>query len=199
MSKLAIDIDGCLANWNHAFAKLIIKVAGENKLPPNYEKDPTFPNCWQWPQYYGNTDEQVAEAWEIINNSTTFWEDLDPMPGTRGVLKCLSDLTMKGHEVYFLTFRTGHLVKKQTERWLDYQGMVYPTVIVASSKGPIVRTIGIDAMIDDHLPTANAVVRWNQVKRMYLMSASYNKVGREPNLIVVKCVREMLEMENLWE
>jgi hypothetical protein len=198
--RIVCDLDGVLCEWGFAFAKLLCKVTGENKLPPNYENDPTFPNQWEWPQGYGYTNEQVLDTWKVVNSSQTFWEDLEPLPGTRGVLHCLSDITKHGgHEVYFLTFRTGTMCKRQTERWLEYNGMEFPTVIVCSAKGGIMKALEIDAAIDDHLPTANAIAKYSMAKRMYLKEASYNREGREPNLLVVKCVREMLELEGVWE
>jgi hypothetical protein len=199
VSRYAFDLDGVLVQWNSTFAKLLIKQTKEDRLPIDYVNDPAFPKEWSWPEAVGYSELQIAEAWETVNNSNCFWEDLDPLPGAARVLTRLADLAKDGHEIYFLTYRTGKTCKLQTERWLDYHGMIYPTVIVCQGKGMILKSLKIDVAIDDHLPTANEVARHGMVGRMYLKSAPYNLEGREKNLIIVNSVKEMLEKEGLYD
>lgn len=146
--KFAIDIDGVLADFNTGFAKIL------NWIEPRQVDiyAPDFPNCWNWPQAYGWSEDALARAWTEAKNCGYFWKMLQPYSTFYQDIQSIDKLRNEGHEIYFITSRVGRTAKLETEQWLGERGMGMPTVIVtshATEKGEICRTLNIDWMIDD--------------------------------------------------
>lgn len=148
MSTYAIDVDGCLANFNIPFARLMEQVSyGRVTVAPGP------PIKWGWVDDYPK--DVVSAAWEHVKANGVFWRNLPALPGARWTLERLNDLADGGHDVYFVTSRPGHLAKIQTEEWLQEHGAVCPTVLISHDKGHVVRglhaTVFVDDKPDNHL------------------------------------------------
>ena len=114
---IACDIDGVLADFNKGFAKLFpnLRVPLESK---------TFPQVWDWPQALGASPDETLAAWEHIQKSHSFWEDLDPMDGALEAIALLAEASLEAkHEIYFVTNRFGMTCQQQTVDWLSLHGM----------------------------------------------------------------------------
>jgi uncharacterized HAD superfamily protein len=203
--RLGIDLDGVLCNFNDSYAAAITKYTGIT-FPKN---SATWPTEWYWERAAGVTKEQESEIWkkDILWEGSEFWYDLDALPEAIKTCGQLNLLAKSGHEVLFLTNRAGHAAKYQTERWLYFHGVDYPTVILIADKAPLIRLLGIDFFIDDK-PETIADVAWQAAEspkdfcvggHIYLKNTAYNKEGRRSDVHVVESVAEALRMENLWQ
>ena len=172
---IACDIDGCLADFNRGYGALF----------PDHEfpfHDPNFPAMWHWPQHYGISNSVVHAAWRKIKSSTTFWENLKPTLGATDGLSILNAARSDGHEIYFLTTRSGRDCKGQTWRWLKQYGFSDPSILVSAStpqaKGYVCLGLGVDVIIDDRSLNLNNTY---DPTRRYIVDAAYNRAPRAPS------------------
>lgn len=200
---IAIDIDGCLADFNTAYGNAVVKVTGVDLFPKGWQDSPTFPTTWNWDLDAGYTAEQSKMVWEkAILSNNKFWASLDPLPGAEETLANLNRLRRKGHDIYFLTHRMGKNAKFQTEQWLEECGMPNATVILTGQKVPVLLSINAEFFVDDKLATMNEVYRAYTDLRRYgtlrLIDAPYNQLRRERGLKSSPSVRAALEEAGLW-
>ena len=180
MHKVVLDIDGCLANFNHGYGDLLIKLEGD-KLPEDWKTNPEWPPVWFWDRDAGYSKETEEKAWDTITSDPKFWQTLEPLEGAREVLMNLNGQVKAGKiEVYFITHRPGVKAKLQTENWLYDHGIDFPTVLIASNKVPFLQAIKANFFEDDKAETVQDVSRasrsdeWPDFK-LYLKMAPYNK------------------------
>lgn len=198
--RLGVDIDGVLANFNLAYAKLLTNQTGIT-FPTT---SPDWPAVWNYDRAAGITPEQEKTAWKTIMEDDTFWLNLKPYPEAQVVTTQLNHLTKLGHECFFLTNRMGNRAKVQTERFLYGIGSDYPCVILVADKTPLIRLLGLNFFIDDKLDTVNEVARVAEEEKLpvhghtYLLAAPYNRQGRREDLKVVDSVIDALKQEDLW-
>lgn len=203
--KLGIDIDGCLANFTTSYCLALIHLAGKDLFPKGWSTDPDFPKCWDFDLYYGYSPQMISRLWKNIMKSSTFWEELYHVQGVPVTVERLNKIAKKGEEVFFLTNRPGYLAKYQTEKWLKFYGMDFPTVIVGDNKPMVIKELGINVFIDDKQSTVDNVMDLMEKldpstlkTRVYLKDAPYNR-DRNRAYRVVGSVKEMLEREGLWK
>ena len=187
---IALDIDGCLANFNNSYAKRLVKVTGENRFPTPLE----IP-CWDWDKHYGYTNEEIAATWDSIIADRLFWQKLDTLvePDVFTRINVIS----KTNPVYFITNRVGLNCKQQTEKWLYEQGINYPTVLIAANKRPIIESLKIEFFVDDRLETMNELVGLKR-PHFYLAETTYNQTGRLSGVAVASDVKDALTKAGLW-
>lgn len=151
--RLALDVDGILANWNRGFRHLLD--AGRTKT----WDDDWHPELWDWPTSLGYSVKDCVDASDCLKADPNYFAFLPAYPGTRSFLEWLwkrvaeSNWSQGGsHEVYFLTDRTGLRAKDQTERWLSNHGFSgkHPTVLLTTrGKGRILADLQITHFLDD--------------------------------------------------
>lgn len=207
--RIGFDIDGVLANFIPAYQDLCIEVAGENRFLLGDNRNPP---CWNWPQFRGYTEEEVAEVWKRIIASPSFWNGLEPLEGARTLAMVYEDLCRR-HDLYFITARPGARAKAQTEDWLGYYiaGMIGydPTVLISSAKGLCCKALKLDAYIDDNLDNVNDVSDVTAPRnetgqrigapttRVYLLDMNYNQGVLYDGITRVRSVGQMLDYELL--
>ena len=190
--RLGFDVDGVLADFNSAYRRLCIEMSGRDLFPP--EDDPTYPAVWGYPEYYGYTDEEVAQVWKRIEADPDFWFNLNPLPGMAQV----ANLYWRGHDLYFISQRVGETAKRQTEQWLIAYSVSVPTVLITGRKGSIVRDLRLDAYIDDRLSNVQNVARMAWDTRVFLLDAPYNRVKPSQRRYTrVSSVADMLAQVNV--
>lgn len=145
--KIGFDIDGVLADFNAAFIDRIVQVTGVDLFPARPFDIP----CWNYPEHYGYTADQMTYVWHSIKTDRGFWYSLHPYPGVNEALRVLRLARSHGHDIYFVTARPGHHAKLQTEHWLIDNGMTNPTVLISPHKMRCARAVELDAYIDDHV------------------------------------------------
>lgn len=201
--RLGIDIDGCLASFSSAFARELTAHTGI-KFPVN---EPGFPATWNWDLDAGVSIEQSRWVWKnkISQKGSSFWFDLEPLPGARATIVQLDFLVKSGRaDVYFLTHRMGDSAKHQTEKWLYEQGMCYPTVLLSGNKVPLINGLDVQAFVDDKPETILDVAQYSLGRplygHVYKLRMPYNQSVKESEAVVgVESVREMLTREGLWK
>jgi hypothetical protein len=178
---IGIDCDGVLANFNEGFRQRLIDVSGRELVPPGY-----MPNVWDWPQAVGYTQDETNRAWDSVKADPTFWQDLKPLDGAPEFLDWLWRAVSSanwtkgaGHEVYFMTTRLGHNVKRQTENWLlkhGFGGDERTVLICRTSKAYAAMTLGLTHFVDDRDKNVDEMLsaRGNRT-RVYLRLAPDNE------------------------
>lgn len=197
--KLAIDVDGVLANFCDSYAARLTARTGIPFPPASHD----WPTVWAWDRAMGITPQEERYTWEEdILKSSNFWKNLDPLPNAKPAIRWLNRLTYTGNEVNFITNRIGKNAKLQTEKWLYNLGMNYPTVIVTNNKVPFLKALGINFFIDDKPETIaetaaatipnghGALPALPDLQRLYVKDCAYNRevifpgnVLRAPDLL----------------
>jgi 5'(3')-deoxyribonucleotidase len=183
--RIGVDIDGILADFNSAYITRVIAWCGRDLFPPRPFEIP----CWEYPQFYGYSNEEIKEVWKGIKADPHFWESLPPYNYTIDVLFYLRKCGVRGDDVYFITDRPGIDAKGQTERWLaqldEYggRGVVHPTVLISAEKGWIARGLKLDVYIDDKLENCEKVVAESPDTRVFLYTQGWNKSREVPGAI----------------
>lgn len=146
---VALDMDGCLANFNEAYARILTSIHGM----PYPIHDPNWPKQWHWEREGAEavTARQITQAWDQIKWDPDFWVELNPYPGVHEFLSFIRQFELEpDNTVYFITNRVGRAPKWQTERWLKkHGGLLNPTVLLASEKGFVCKGLGVDYALDD--------------------------------------------------
>ena len=145
--RIGIDVDGVLACFFKAYEDLIVEVAGVDLFPARYPE--ALPPTWNWPEFYGYSDETMKEVWQRIRSSLHFWKSLEPLPGAQ---KFLEALYRDDTETYFITDRPGVSAQYQTAKWLDDNRFGYPSVILSGrhlTKGQACAALHLDIYLDD--------------------------------------------------
>lgn len=174
--RIGIDIDGVLANFNLAYIKLLNEISGKNE-PLDHQ-----PTRWHYEAELGFTANHVTEAWKRIEESETFWHELEEIKENTDYLRDWGHTPATGEEVYFITARPGKMVKLQTEDWLrsdgDWNSIWYlPTVLISSAKGLCAKALNLDIYIDDRTENIRDVQETSPSTRAYLINRSYNEGG----------------------
>lgn len=151
MKIIGVDVDGVLADFNTDYRRLLCETTGRdlfNGETPEIGKGCWEPPCWYYAEHYGYTKEEDKRVWDImLRDSHTFWQNLQPYPGSP---QFLQSLRLVNADVYFITTRPGLSCKHQTEVWLERHGYPRPTVLIArGDKGGVASTLRLTHFIDD--------------------------------------------------
>ncbi|HWY36060.1 MAG TPA: hypothetical protein VNX68_15555, partial [Nitrosopumilaceae archaeon] len=155
MKKIAVDIDGVLANFDEKFVSILRNNFGVD-LPKDFQ-----PNSWSWSN--ANLAPGVMErAWKLIDTTPYFWETLKPYPDIVDMADFFREYADTKYNIYFITARkdgVGRDTREQSEIWLR-ENLINPkqtiTVLPVKSglnKAEIIYAMQLDYSIDDHAPT----------------------------------------------
>ncbi len=190
--RIVIDVDGVLADFIQGFTALAGQMFRGVPVTRTYEKE-------TWDGYPGLTETQIAQVWDVVNKSTTFWASLSPLI-TLQEARRISTLHNQEY-VYFCTARVGADAKAQTERWLREHGIVNPTVVISKRKGEFCKAVDADVAIDDKAGNAS-FIDWGTEGRTksYLLDRPYNRVPQEFLASGVRRVHSLTEfLDNIQE
>lgn len=170
--KLAIDMDGVLANFISAACKLMTSSHPTLRFKEGFE-----PNEWDF-----ISKEDQNWLWRTVEQTSDFWIHIPPyMDNVLALRKFLSQES--GHEVYFLTSRAAGKIPVaiQTDIWLDLHGIKkhnnYAGVVVvpkSDRKAAVVEAMKIDASVDDYGPTVEMLSKIKHHKA-FLMDRPWNR------------------------
>lgn len=187
--KIALDIDGVLADFCDAFQNVIRLLYGKDTIPEGY-----VPKDWHWSEVL--TPEMEKAGFAKLKATKDFWITLKPLPGIEDA-RALT--RVPGLDVYFLTSRAlaiGGTIAEQTKFWLYKQGInpsCYAGIIAVTNPGlkrQVLEGIGIEAMIDDHGPTVESFDTIPGFQG-YLLDRPWNQEAKVKNR--VSTVREFGE------
>lgn len=142
MLKIAVDIDGTLAEFDSDFVRVLEAQTG--RYAPS-ARDTYF---WLDATY---TPDEIEAALRTYANHPEPWARLQPYPYTTAALMALDEMERRHlAEVFFVTARRGGYAKSASERWLRQWGKTNPTVLVGlKTKGAIAEILEADVFIDD--------------------------------------------------
>lgn len=166
--KIAIDLDGVLVEWNHAFADLLQTMTGRP-----IDRGLGWPQVWRWPQAAGVTKDEIRAAWKFIDENPDWWAFLDATPDallalTSGQLLQLTN----DHDVYFVTNRWSS-ARRHSEAWLyQHLGTFHPVISCTGNKGPLFDALDIDVALDDK---PENLLSASKGTRLVLIDAPYNQ------------------------
>lgn len=175
MSKIAIDVDGVLANFTKAMIELAAKMY-PGRVGPEYE-----PKDWWYSDAFskGELNELISKA----HSTPNFWFTLDPYP--ENVAALARWMVMQKHQdIYFCTSRmpsVGTTVAKQTSLWIDQMGirslhnyMAVAVVEDSNKKVAVYDALGVEYSIDDK---AETVEQCDSLKghKAYLLDRPWNQ------------------------
>lgn len=144
--KIGLDLDGVSANFTKGVCELFDRLKISHK-PLNSKEDII---AWHFEDWMGVTKEQVNKVWAEIDKSKMFWLNLsliDP-EGWKLLIENLAN--REDIELFFVTARTlGKNLREQTFKWLQMQGIKYPTLIFCDEKIKLIESLKLDYYIDD--------------------------------------------------
>ncbi len=166
-SPISFDVDGILADFNRAFAKVLNSIEPGCCVPDNPQ-----PTTWFWTDLL--PDEKARkklfnEAWRKIDAQPYFWyNQLNPLPDAEVLSDWLGDGGARGRIVYFVTNRQDTCgdvpAAIQTKMWLRRFGMWsdHCTVLAVKdklNKKVLYKALGIKYSIDDRAETVEDCVK----------------------------------------
>jgi FMN phosphatase YigB (HAD superfamily) len=192
--RIGCDVDGVLADFNHAFIERVIKVTGVDYFPPRPFDIP----LWNYPEHYGYSAAQTSAVWESIKADRMFWRTLKPYGETPRVIEYLFRLMCRDHDVYFITDRPGIIAKRQTEDWfraITSQMLLSPfpiTVLISGDKAGCAQALNLDLYIDDRWENCEAV-RLRGCTKVFLLDRPWNADAPAEEYDIVR-VRSVMEI-----
>jgi uncharacterized HAD superfamily protein len=166
--RIGLDVDDVTIDFIHAFIK-----EAEPFLGVKFDHLPRMWDCSDCGITQAEKDRVIQHLTSIRN---WYMRATEALPGVKELMPRLSAL----NDLFFITARietAGIQTLKQTQMQLASLGIPYPTVLIAKSKGPLVRALALDAFIDDKPENLSDIERTPGIKpiKLYLMDQPWNQ------------------------
>lgn len=148
--KIAIDIDGVLAEWNQPMWDLLAEKCAMRPF-----ESVAGPTTWHWFKQYGATEDAIAHAKVRAGN---FWMGTLPLhaDANQGVRASLRELCLF-NEVSFVTARSS--ARSITVNWLIQHFAIQPQVLMTPGrKAMALVAMEPDVIIEDSADNLNDFV-----------------------------------------
>jgi hypothetical protein len=167
--NIAFDLDGVLANFTRGFTRIA------NHLYGTPVGDHPSQESWMFEELpaLGLDKAKCDGVWKVINESPTFWANLDPF--NPSVMFLIEKIKNK----VFITNRPGIMPREQSVAFLERWGVYSPTVIVASDKVPVLRDHKVVAMIDDYYKNCFPIREAIPECYTAMLHTPYNKIHHD--------------------
>lgn len=148
--KIALDMDGFLAEFTHAFTRLAVELGLTDKPNTTSEQD-------DWDFKF-----RVDPVWQLIDSTPNWWMTLSPLFGA-DELAMLNKMTGR-YDTHVITNRktvpglNGFSAREQVYHWLVSMGVTnIPMSAIhvgthRGAKGKLAKQLGIHIAGDDHIP-----------------------------------------------
>ena len=202
--RVAFDIDGVLADMDTALARQaahLFPAAGRGADAAAQE--PGGPliesQAAAVPAGLSLSSEQQTRLWQHVSSLENFWETLAPFE-PEAILR-LSDLAAELRwEVIFLTRRPethGLRAQVQTQKWLEAQGFLRPSVfVVQRPRGLIATALDLDVVVDDRLENCMDIAVHSPARAILVLrdNAPVPAAARRLRISVARSVDECLHL-----
>ena len=189
---IAFDLDGVLVDFQASYKNLLVATSGRNLFT---EGVMGYSPISKFAESCGYTSRETRAAWNRINRSEEFWQNLKPLPGVDAVRRASFN-----ENVVFITNRPNS-VRLLTERWLTRNITDSPTVILSAHKVLECQRIHADAYMDDTpeylLESPDSSKPF--MTRLYLLDRPYNRnnLNVPTRYVRVSSVEDMLLKEGV--
>lgn len=149
--RVAIDLDGTVADLSHAMHGVATKYFGEARTAPP-AADADAPADRPTVQDLNLRPSELDALWTEVLRTKNFWTTLQEVEP--GVVKRIAALAAdRRWDVLFITTRptaTGETTQVQSQKWLHAHGFEHPSVyVVKGSRGKVATALDLDAVVDD--------------------------------------------------
>lgn len=186
--KVALDIDGVLADFITPFLRLLETRAGAGSIDPASITDPSFLH------HPFLTQELIVECMELVIADPDFWRTLAPLP-TPQQWRALADLK-RDHPVVFITHRwvrSTYDIHRITCDWLASQGLSNAVVhFTQEKKSALVNRLGVQLFVDDRHENCEDVATATRTT-VFMPHRPYNRTFNHPK------VRRIQELDELFD
>lgn len=184
--RVGIDLDGVLANFDHAFRRLLSEITRKplkllNATPQS--RVPFSPDLGavERPDIDAKT---LQRAYDEVDSNPQFWASLAPLSGAVSTLKTLATLHRDGRmEPYLLAMRRSPNAYWQTRVWVDHAvkplDVTLPVIMVRGTsgryrvaKGLAAAALGLDWVVDDQFLALRSVADHSPGTRLVLVRDS---------------------------
>lgn len=151
--RVAIDLDGTVADLSQAMHGVASKYFGEARTaPPPAAADAPPPSERPTLQDLALRPSELDALWTEVLRTKNFWTTLvETEPGIVARIAALA--TDRRWDVLFITTRptaTGETTQVQSQKWLHAHGFEHPSVyVVKGSRGKVAASLDLDAVVDD--------------------------------------------------
>lgn len=146
--RVAIDVDGVLADFTYAFTDIAVELGVLSRRRHCSEQD-----TWHFER--GREPFNADLVWEEFKRRWNWWMTLEPFPDIEATIPFLNQAIAE-HDVFFVTSRVptrGLAVDAQSRYWLEGLGINMPhaglVVVPTGQKGQVCKGLRIDVAIDD--------------------------------------------------
>lgn len=183
-TAIVLDIDGCLADFNTPFVKLVAEKA---------ELDPTELELkqWHWYRDYGIPQATVGKVYDaIIDEDPSFWLSLKVMPGAQALINDCLNLDM---DIHFATARPGKLYG-ETYDWLQ-QFVRRPKLCMTEKKGLYCAAVDAKYFLDDKPANCQNILHIRGTETLpFLRDATYNRDVNHPYIRRIHNLSDITEV-----
>jgi uncharacterized HAD superfamily protein len=181
--KVALDIDGVLADFISPFVQLLESRSG-SVVDLGTVTDPNFAN------YPLLSRELIRDCIMEVSDDPHFWRRLAPMP-TAAEWNALDALSREGRLV-FVTHRyerEHYSIHDVTCDWLRDQGVSKPVVYFTQSvKSKLVEKLGVKLFVDDRHENCRDVAE-NTQATVLMPNRCYNRSFQHPRVTRIEDLR----------
>lgn len=183
--RVAIDLDGTVADLSQAMHALAIKRFGEPApaaAEPDATPEPEAPAPADRPSLrdLGLRRSEIDALWTEALRTKNFWTTLEETES--GVVARIAALASEHRwDVLFITTRptaTGLTTQVQSQQWLSARGFTHPSVfVVKGSRGKVAAALDLDAVVDDRFENCLDVATESAAKAVLVWPRSLDLLG----------------------
>jgi hypothetical protein len=207
--RLGFDLDGTLADMQHALAReayALYPSLDPDALPRSVsDSEPQDESgapgkARSLASTNGLSPRQLREVWQAACARVNFWETLAEIePGALARLYALAQ--ERRWELIFLTSRpesAGDTAQAQSYRWLKAHGYATPSVfVVHGSRGKIAAALALDVLVDDRPENCLDVAIDSTARPILVWRGDEDKVpasARQLGIGAVSSIAEVLDI-----
>jgi len=169
MHKLAVDVDGVIANFVDSMLPHMNAF-----FESNFKREDIV--CFDFHKAFGMPEEDFNRFWAYMKQNG-LWGSIAPMPGAAKQLQLLSQAL----DLEYITSRPAEL-QNTTLSWLDRHGFPEKSITMVKNKKDIIDEF--DYFIDDRLEDCIGLAEIESVRRILLFDAPWNQCSELPEKII---------------
>jgi hypothetical protein len=185
--RVAIDLDGTVADLSHAMHVVATKYFGEARTatPEAAPESPDDPDGAAPADRPSLRDlklrpSELDALWTEVLRTKNFWTTLEETePGIVARIAALA--AERRWDVLFITTRptaTGATTQVQSQQWLSAHGFTHPSVyVVKGSRGKVADALGLDAVVDDRFEHCLDVATESKAKAVLVWPGPTEALG----------------------